>query len=75
MSLEQSFSTSHVLGEFIRRDEGHHTADPAVEVAVVTQEPLQLVRVKKFRFAISGLNKRTIRGLLYKQKLNISEIL
>lgn len=41
MSVQQGFSPSHVIGKFIRIDEGFHLSHPAGKVTEVSKEALE----------------------------------
>merc|ERR1719422_522983 len=55
MSLQQSLSPSDISSKFICADETLHAAHPGHQVSVVTQEPLEVIRVQQFDLALVSL--------------------
>ena len=64
MSLQQSFSTSYILGQFICCDDVLGVSDPTDQVTVVRQETVEVVAVIQTSLPVSGFLPQLSPGCL-----------
>jgi hypothetical protein len=58
VALQKSFSTAHILGEFVSLDDSFHVVDPVGEIAVVGQEPVEEIAFVQLLFPLLGFGNK-----------------